>query len=685
MSSNLHLNPPDIQLVAGVDNLSSTKDPAIYVEVSNPNKVGSVRCTITVSDAENGTVLDTSFYENYTYSRNIRPSIYYDISAITITVEAYVQLEETVSEYTIAYFTENVKSIKYSAISTLSDTISYVYLKAFCNMPSSTFETVYVIWEQSPNGIQWHPFDLVTTDNINPDNVPSVQCSILEPTYDKYGDVVDIENPEDASSAIYVARTAWQLKAYSPLDALPDRADIIRVPLIKDNRKVSVLYRMKMFTVRQIDAEDSAYVEGVTCTEKTILGSVVYTPVFSQQPEILESDLSNVSESKSLYNGATLYSFGNPDFKNYLVASYPGETVRPQSRLTPLDISENSYITAIVPWKNYLMCFTERTTHLISAIEDGFTASTVNTFIGIPEIDSKCCIPTLNGVIFKSNDKIYLIYPNIYAGADSVLNVTEISSFVETYLEEYTPLDTSPPFALGTDSEYILMLPTATDTMCLRYDYSSKRWTTHEYPFVATSYEMLSISDIRILGYVLDDNRKIYGEYLLDASYAKVFNEVSETQPYTDCVRQISEVSNWEQLVNDGVLQPISFAFDSGQKADTVNQHKQFVESKFSLATLHEKDSFPMRVTIHVDGCPYVTTKDINTDSAFWKESVEHLGTLNTEFSTHGSDIFNVFRQMFIRYSGKGRSVRHIIEGESLYPFKIYEINYRYRNLNVKQ
>ena len=130
---------------------------------------------------------------------------------------------------------------------------------------------------------------------------------------------------------------------------------------------------------------------------------------------------------------------------------------------------------------------------------------------------------------------------------------------------------------------------------------------------------------------------------------------------------------------------PISFTLDSGQKSDKLNYTRQFVESKFNLATLHEKDCFPMRVTVHIDGMPYVTVKDVNTDSAFWKTANSEMGTLTTDFTSNNSEIFNVFRQMFLRYSGKGRSVRHIIEGESMYPFKLYEINYRYKNLNVKQ
>ena len=92
-----------------------------------------------------------------------------------------------------------------------------------------------------------------------------------------------------------------------------------------------------------------------------------------------------------------------------------------------------------------------------------------------------------------------------------------------------------------------------------------------------------------------------------------------------------------------------------------------------------------MQITVHVDGTPHVHVMDVNTDSSFWKTSVDDVGIVSTEFYTANSNIFNTYRKMFIRYSGKGTSIRHIIEGDSLYPFKLYDVIYRFKVLNIKK
>ena len=600
---------------------------------------------------------------------------FFDIEAFTLEAKAYVYVFEDLSTLTVSELCESVKTHRFGAVTYLQKDASFMYLKAFCNMPGNTFEPVYMYWEYSSDGVTWKEFDLTTSENIQ-DIAESVKCSVLNQAYTPEGDL-------DSTASTYVLRTMWRLLPNSSLDSLDSRPDIVR---ISTNFKVdNTLYRVKMCTVKEVTRADTEYVDGAYYTEKTNLGMSVYTPVFSQQSEILTSNIFNVSNSSSLYYGSTLYGFGNPEFKNNVIATFPRETVRPMSRSIPLDSSENSYVTALLPWKNYIVAFTEKTIHLISVVEDGFTSTTVNTFVGVPAADAKCCVATLNGIIFKSNSKLYMLYPNMYAGTDNVLNVTEISPPIESYLEGYTPTESNLPFAIGTDSAYILMLPDNGFTTCIRYHYVDRRWTVYKYPISIQSYEMLSVSNIRVFGYTSTYGTKAYGEFALDADYSLIFKNVPDNLPYADCLKVIDSFDSLDEYITNGILQPIRFELDSGQKTDSLNHNKQFVESKFNVVTLHEKDSFPMKITVHVDGCPFVTTRDVNTDSAFWKQDVSQLGTLSTNFTSDASDIFNVFRQMFIRYSGKGKSIRHIIEGESLYPFKIYEIDYRYRNLNVKQ
>ena len=112
---------------------------------------------------------------------------------------------------------------------------------------------------------------------------------------------------------------------------------------------------------------------------------------------------------------------------------------------------------------------------------------------------------------------------------------------------------------------------------------------------------------------------------------------------------------------------------------------KQFKESKIVLATISPKFVFPFAIDISVDGTLYNIHKDANTDGSLWKTSETSVGATGMTLTTSTSNIFNIIRQMYIRYSGRGKTIQHIISGDSYFNFKIYMVNYRYRILNVKQ
>ena len=130
---------------------------------------------------------------------------------------------------------------------------------------------------------------------------------------------------------------------------------------------------------------------------------------------------------------------------------------------------------------------------------------------------------------------------------------------------------------------------------------------------------------------------------------------------------------------------PIQFMLDSGQKTDDLSRTKQFVESKFILATLNDKDTFPLSIDVLIDGLEYKQLHfDASTDAAFIKESSKDILTFNTNVGSNSQNIFNVMRQMVIRYSGKGKSIKHIIYGKSIFNFKFYVLYYKYKNTHLK-
>lgn len=630
-----------------------------------PEPVLNVSYTIT-SDAPVRTYCKV-WFKNWTtpyvteYSNNLNvvfkvplPIILYNQLKATVCVTIVVETLETESTLKQVYeLTEKVSYPKYSIVTYTNLTNLHTgYLKAFCSFNNPNVKT-YCTWEKSTDGIRFEP---VFLQNLSPTYYKTIPSVIELPE----------ENIDDESSNVHVAKPAYLLEGTSENDDISSRADILQLP---SDVQPGDTFSFKVFTLKTLKSSENLPLPDeslVQCdyAEEFILGSAQYTVVSAPKTEIAYSDFPNSSEGKLFYNSNVAFSYGTLKHKNNILASDVGAITTPVSRVIMLPATNDSVITTLTSWRDYLIAANASEIFLISKNSGNFYAKTVSTFIGIPYADARCVKPTTNGIIFKSASKICLLYPNMYSENESVLNLTDISASVKDLIIEYPDDAEYTPFAFSTEDAYYLMMPYLKDvyrTRCLKYDYLTKVWTRYEYPMLITSVNFKSVSDIHLYGKA-------------DAGFIEVlFN----SDDYSE--------SNYGDRLSEDTVLPIAFSVDSGQKSDTLNRPKQFVESKFNLATLHGKDCFPMRVTVHVDGTPHVTVKDINTDSAFWKTSIQDVGTLNTNFVSDSSDIFNVFRQMFIRYSGKGKSIRHIIEGESVSPFKIYSINYRYKNLNIKQ
>ena len=584
---------------------------------------------------------------------------------------------------TVAEIFENTRAVKWSPASFLQKGIHRMYLKAFCNFPTQDMSNIYLFWQKSTDGNLWQEVSLDTQKDT----------SVLKPIQlympsEKGGFSESIEDVS-STATVWKAMTAYPVYSGTATDKISTRADILELTFEDSSEEISkIMYRARMVIVKQ------GKVTGVSGKEYILdveIGRIEYTPVFDAKADVIYSEISQASDSKSLRYSGTLYGFGNYRFKNYIVPTYAGESVRPLSKLITLNTYENTTVTSVIPWRDYLVAFTENSTHIVSLEEENSYTKTVNSDIGVPISDYRCCKAILNGVIFKSGSHVYFMYPNIYSGTDTIANLTDISEPVSDYILEYPDDSEITPFAITSDDYYMMFMPKEDSTVCLKYEYNDKRWTLHEYPVVFYGYETFSHEDVRMFGYVLNDaDERVYAEYSIKSDVTDLFDKVSENLPYADFIIESSngiaaDVADWGTVAYTGKLLPIKFVLDSGQKTDSKWYTKQFSESKFVVSTMHQKDSFPMQVTVHIDGAPHVHVIDVNTDSSFWKNLVDDAGTLSTNLFPAGKDTFNTYRKMFIRYSGKGTSIRHIIEGNSLYPFKLYDVIYRFKVLNVKK
>lgn len=396
----------------------------------------------------------------------------------------------------------------------------------------------------------------------------------------------------------------------------------------------------------------------------------------------LDLGSNNANKGHKLYWNHRIVSYG--DFNNNILFSDSDSLITPLLNTLTLNASQDTQITTIVPWRNYLITATKEAIYLIYEMEDGLGHKAVNTFIGIPEQDRRTCKAILNGIIFKSNNKVYTLQPGLYSNDDSVLNIAEISQPIESLLanikielEDNFRVDTN--FAISTSNYYYLFIPgyPKSTTTCFKYDYVRRIWTTLEFPVIVADYIQTTEDELYL---VTEDNSILHFEKDFTFFVKDIKDSDNDEIPDTDAI-----YGDYLQGVNSPPT-PISFVLDSGQKTDNISTTKQYVETKLLAATMDNMDSFPLDVDIYIDGIQYKKIHtDINTDGAVLKKTTEDGLILGTNTTTNDIDLINTFRQLILRYSGKGKSIRHIISGSTLYNFKIYVTYYRYKLTHNKQ
>ena len=135
----------------------------------------------------------------------------------------------------------------------------------------------------------------------------------------------------------------------------------------------------------------------------------------------------------------------------------------------------------------------------------------------------------------------------------------------------------------------------------------------------------------------------------------------------------------------------IPFNIDFGQKSSNYTLDKQYLESKLVFATYQSKDTFPITLDIETDGeTMSLVNKRIHIDpvtsAALWKTSNNEVGSLNTEFEFNdNTNHSGIMRQLIVKYSGKGKTIRHVLSGVSHTKFKFYSMDIRSRILPKKQ
>lgn len=551
--------------------------------------------------------------------------------------------------------TESVKRDRYYIVSKYGNVSNEIFLKAFCNLADSKNQ-YYATWEYSLNNVEWNPYGNLPgiVWDMNGSGDPRMFIDVVD---DLRSDA-DLDNPSE--STIKYRRVAyWPLNVNGPTDTINNRVDVLPLSRVYDvllehgiSGTPTLYIRFSIITpsAEPISPGSTFYRVGST------ISTVYHTVNPGSFYEYAEVEYPNAVLGLKKYYKKRIYTYGE-EFGSTVLVSDADSAVTPIYNTISLDVSSMECTTQIVPWRDYLIMFTDKTTSLVSSASEGFYVKTLTTSLGLAEKDANSAKSALNGVLFKSEGSIYYAYPNLYSGDDTSLNITDISKPVSHLLDTYF---TGPTFSTLIDTRYYLFSNTLECTYTLAYDLANKTWELYKYP-------------ANIASVFKEDSKNT----ILKTSNHVSANFLNTRESYDDKVEDV--------LLNETL--PISFMLDTGQKTDNISKRKQFVETKMVFATLSERDSFPFNVYIAIDGDPHVTKMDVSTDAPFWKNDGS-IGVLGTVFrlgvENKATGAFNTLRQLVMRHSGKGRSIRYVIEGTSSYSFKMYETYVHYKNLNSK-
>ena len=414
-------------------------------------------------------------------------------------------------------------------------------------------------------------------------------------------------------------------------------------------------------------------------TKTSLLTQQEYSLPIANKTEVLYNEYGSSVAGEKLYYKKAIYSYGLEQFKNNVFPSDTGSFITSLFNVIELDVTDGSAVNIVIPWRDYLIAASDKSIYLITRVGTSYTTKTINTYIGIPFEDRKTCKAILNGLIFKSGLKLYSLQPNPYSSDDTILNIKEISTPIENYIIK-TDYDN---FAFTTEKAYYLFLPREEETLCLTYEYARGIWQKYTYPVPLIDYNLKSIDDIILID-------KLGKEYYFNKELSEIPNsleqEIKDNLPYADYIDYtLNDMEEFGTTDESSKYIPISYLLNSGQKTFNIVDTKQFVESKIILTTQTEQDIFPMELIIRIDGSPYPIRIDASTDAPLWKKDIWDRGSLSTNFISEETINNKTFKQGVFRYSGKGKSIEHLIQGNSIYNFKLYVVHYRFKNLINKK
>lgn len=430
-------------------------------------------------------------------------------------------------------------------------------------------------------------------------------------------------------------------------------------------------------------------------TDMASFGEAVITVGVDWIIETNDIPIPSMAENLDTF-GRSIFAYGGQGFENNIIVSNPDEFYFPISRLLDIPGMSGRNLTAMLFWRNYILSSFEDSIHLSERVPDGYLTKPVNTFIGIDKNDKPTLKSVLNSIVFKNKNKIYSLTPSYSSSTDSLLYLKTLSDKLG---ENFTPSDTTS-LAYVTDAHYNVLVNHSTPekpyTIMYKYHLDKGIWTIHTFDINVKFISTLGISNIELI----DDKGKVYqidmdpsllknlpyGDYLNSTIHSiELLNELIDEKENE--YKDEEELKAAYKVIKDEIS-PIKYAVDSGEKSPSLNGMFNFTETKILF---FESASNTMDIKMYIDGRlhkhhPDIVGRDtkVHDDSMLWAEEIIPSGLKFKEtLFKSDKDIPTFVKEITLKSSGKGKTVRHIISGESVSPLNINMVYYKYRNLNM--
>lgn len=394
-----------------------------------------------------------------------------------------------------------------------------------------------------------------------------------------------------------------------------------------------------------------------------------YTFDLSTSTDALSTSSLNVGKCALVEHNEVFLAYG-ARAKNKVYVSEAGTLVFPNS--LAVESRSGADVTGLLKWRAHVVMATESSVELLAYSSDSGTYAirTLSATMGVSEDDANAMQALPNAFILRSGDALYTMSPSMYSGSDELLYTNLISAKLGNALND------SPALCSWLDRSANAYHMLCEDNVDYVYDYARKVWWKCVYtPSVKNA---VYISGSPYLACAFENGS--FGTVL--HAFTPKLSNASGTR-YVDAYWTGTEAS---PVLTEARI-PLSVTWRDKCSKPTLD--KQYLELKYTVARHNGLKHVSDACAIGVGGESLKRTVDPNasmpfsaSDSAYMNE----LGALSANaFQTSDEAVGGQMDQMFVKFSGRGKTATLTIEPTSDDRITLHSAELRWRTLPNKQ